>query len=86
MLYSMYPSQIRHWIADRGGLKSPYDVSARQAVGGNVSPLPSGCPGCCTHDERLTSKLRGFTARVCLACCKEILFNKRLDLVAPAGF
>ena len=28
MLYSMYPSQIRHWIADRGGL-SPHLIFLR---------------------------------------------------------
>ena len=48
MLYSMYPSQVRHWIAHRGGL-SPRVIFLRgKAAGGDVSPLLSRCPGCCT--------------------------------------
>jgi hypothetical protein len=44
MLYSMYPSQVRHWIAHRGGLSPTYDLSARQAAGGDVSPLVISMP------------------------------------------
>ena len=54
MLYSMYPSQVRHWIANRGGLKSAHDLSARQATGGDVSPLSFRCPDCGTTVNRLS--------------------------------
>jgi hypothetical protein len=47
MLYSMYPSPIQHWIANRGRFESTHDLSARQAARGNVSPMPLGSPGCC---------------------------------------
>src|SRR4029453_16564222 len=39
--------------------ESTHDLSARQAVGGDVSPLLSGCPGCYTtvNGRLLTTKL-----------------------------
>ena len=45
MLYSMYPSAVRRWIAQRGGLDAAHDFSARQAADEHVSALLPRCPG-----------------------------------------
>ena len=39
MLYSMYPTPVRHWIAPRGGLNPAHDLPARQATAGDVQAL-----------------------------------------------
>jgi hypothetical protein len=49
MLYSMYPSQVRHWIANRGGL-SPRMIFLR----GCTAPV-IWVPRLLHHSERLTS-------------------------------
>ena len=45
MLYSMYPSPVRRWIAQRGGLTTADDLPARQAIDEHVPALLSRCPG-----------------------------------------
>jgi hypothetical protein len=45
-LFSMYPAPVRRWIASRGGLTPPHDLSARQAAHSDVSPLLHGNPSC----------------------------------------
>jgi hypothetical protein len=45
-LFSMYPAPVRRWIASRGGLTPPHDLSARQAAHSDVSPLLHGHPSC----------------------------------------
>ena len=45
MLYSMYPSPVRRWIAQRGGLDAAHDLPARQAVDEHVPALLSRRPG-----------------------------------------
>ena len=45
MLYSMYPSPVRRWIAARGGLDPAHDFPARPAADEHVPALLSRRPG-----------------------------------------
>ena len=45
MLYSMYPTPVRKWIAARGGLTPAHDLPARQAAAGHVQALLPRRPG-----------------------------------------
>ena len=57
MLYSMYPSAVRRWIAQRGGLDAAHDFSARQAVDEHVPALLPRRPGFVLQNLDIALKL-----------------------------
>ena len=45
MLYSMYPSPVRHWISSARRADAEHDLPARQGAAGALQALLSRCPG-----------------------------------------